>query len=99
MSKELSVNAGGQGRASGEDPSAQQSMRNALKPETVARMREVVDYFLKHGKLSRFERQTFKNSYKVYADEKQDDWVRWMHGALILLTIRKIIEEERLKLW
>jgi hypothetical protein len=72
-------------------------MSEALSPETVAKMKEVVDFFMKNGRLSRVERKTLKNSYKVYADANEDNLTRWLNGVLILFVIKKVLEEGRLK--
>jgi hypothetical protein len=72
-------------------------LSDALSPATVEKMKKVVDYFLKNGRLSSVERKILKNCFNVYADVNEDDLTRWLNGALILHTIKKILEEERLK--
>jgi hypothetical protein len=101
MTQEGQVNAERQAERSGQTRPAANSTKlsDALSPETVAKMKEVVDYFLRNGRLSRVERKTLKNCFKVYADGNEDDLTRWLNGVLILYAIKKILEEGRVKPW
>jgi hypothetical protein len=72
-------------------------LSEALSPETVAKMKKVVDDFLNSCRLSKDERKQILGCYEIYADESQPELTRWIHGAFILITIRAILERNGLK--
>jgi hypothetical protein len=99
MKTSVSTNAAGQAEPAGQTRPASysQKLSDALSPATVAKMKDVVGYFLKNGRLSRVERKILKDCFKVYADVNEDDLTRWLNGALILYAIKNVLEEGRVK--
>jgi hypothetical protein len=62
----------------------------ALNPETVVKMKKVVDDFLNSNRISEYERKQLIGCFEIYADESQPELTRWLHGAYILMTIHRI---------